>query len=255
MSKLCKSCGGPVKDYPGKKVVNPDFCPYCCNEQGVLKSYKDIVDLMIEYLELEHKEVKKEKRADTAREWIKENPAWKDKYLSSDVVIEDVRETSFKDIPAMNDKYDCKKCMYYQTGPSTIKSKKKWFLKMNKKYGSVGKILYLKGEPAGFSQFATKKEFKKLEELEKTSTKTDSWYISCLAIKKEFHGKGLGKMLLKEVIRSLEKQKVKKIHAFGLIKGDASNYSSGYWSMYEKLGFKRIGGDDKFTVGELIIKN
>ncbi len=251
MSKICKSCGGPIKDYHGKKVVNPDFCPYCCNEKGELKSYKDIIDLMINYLESEHKEVELNEREETARKWIGENPAWKDKYVNKDVVIEDVRETNFKDIPAMSKKYDCKKCMYYQTGQSTIKNKKKWFIKMNKRYESVGKILYFKGTPAGFSQFAPKKEFNKLEELERGSTKTDAWYISCLAIRKKYQGKGLGKMLLANVVKNLKDRKVRKIHACGIVKGDASHFSSGYWSIYKKLGFYKISSDDNYIVGEL----
>jgi len=250
MSKKCKSCGGPVKDYPSKKVVNPNYCPYCCDKKGELKSYRDIIDMMIDYLEDEHDEIRAKDRANTARKWLRKNPAWKEKYVGEDVVIENIRENNFKDIPAMSDKHDCQKCMYYQSEKGTKKNKKNWFMKMRKKYGNVGKVLYFKGEPVGFSQFAPKKEFKKLEELKKGSTKTDAWYISCIAIKNEFRGNGLGNILLKSVIDDLKKRNIRKIHACGKVKGDASHFSSGYWSMYKKLGFYQIGGDEDYIVGE-----
>lgn len=253
--KICKSCGGPVKEFDGMKVVNSDFCPYCVDEQGELKSYKDIVDLMIDYLKEDHKEIPARKRLDTAQKWLSENPAWEKKFINRNVVIENVREQNIKDIPAMNEKYDCQVCMYYmknKKGKRTAKTKKEWFEKMQKKYGSCAKILYYKGVPVGYAQFALKKNFIKLEDLEPGSTRTDAWYISCIAIKQRYQGKGLGKLLLKSVLEDLKKRGVKKVHACGQIKGDVSAFSSGYWEMYEKLGFEEIASDKGFKVGEKI---
>ena len=253
--KLCESCGGPVKDYPDRKVVNPDFCPYCGDEKGELRSYKDIVEMMIEYLEDEHKEIPANKRLDTAQKWLSDAPAWKKKFVSRDVVIEDVREQNIKDIPVMDKKkkYDCNVCMYSmksKKGKRTAKSKREWFKRMEESYGSCGKILYYKGKPVGYAQFAPKKEFVKLEDLELGSTRTDAWYISCIAIKKRYQNRGLGKVLIESILKDLKKRGVRKVQVCGQIKGDASDYSSGYWSMYEKFGFRKIGGDKGFKVGE-----
>ncbi len=251
--KICKSCGGPVKNYGDKKVVNPDFCPYCVDKKGELKGYKDIINIMISYLESEHKEIPESKRIDTIQKWLKEAPAWKDRFISKDVLIEDVREQNFKDIPSMSEKYNCKSCMWYLSKKPSIKAKKQWFKKVNKKYGSCGKILYYKGVPVGYAQFAPKKEFIKLENLEPGSTNTDAWYISCITILKKYHGKGLGKMLVKVVISDLKRRGIEKVQASGQLKGDASNVSSGYWSIYEGFGFKQIGGKNNFKVGEKIL--
>jgi len=78
----------------------------------------------------------------------------------------------------------------------------------------------------------------------------DAWYISCIAVKKKFHGRGLGQLLLKTVLEDLEKRGVKKVQACGQLSGEASDFSSGYWSMYERLGFREIGGEKNFKVGE-----
>ena len=258
-SKLCQSCGGPIKDYPDKKVVNEDFCPFCVDEKGELKGYKDIVDLMIEYLEEEHKEIPNEKRLQTAQEWLSENPSWSKKYITKEVVIEDVREQNVKDIPIMNKEkqYDCNKCMFHMKnnkGDRTAKSKKEWFLKMEGKYGSCGKILYFKGLPVGFAQFAPKSEFIKLEDFEKGCTKTDAWYISCLAIQKKYQNKGLGSLLLDNVLKDLKQRGVKKLQACGVERGDASDFSSGYWKMYENRGFMKVDRDGEYIVGEIEFK-
>ncbi|MDD3647533.1 MAG: GNAT family N-acetyltransferase [Candidatus Dojkabacteria bacterium] len=167
-----------------------------------------------------------------------------------------VTSRNYKDIPAMDAEkhYDCDKCMYYMMakGKRTAKNKKEWFERMTQKYDlSGGLILYSDKKPAGYAQFAPKKEFIKLEEFSKGSTKTNAWYISCIAIKQEFRGRGLGKVLMKRVIRLLTKNGVRKVQACGRTGGDVANYSSGYWSMYEKAGFKKIGSGKGFVVGEL----
>lgn len=253
--KICKSCGGPVRDYANKKVVNPDFCPYCVDKKGELKGYRDIVDIMISYLEKEHDEISIDKRLDTAQKWLREAPAWKKKFVNKDIVIEDIREQNIKDIPIMNKKkqYDCSVCMFYMKSSlkkGVARNKKEWFRKMEKKYGSCGKILYFKGIQVGYAQFAPKKEFIKLEGLEPGSTNTDAWYITCIAIQKKYQGKGLGKMLVKAVIEDLKKRGIQKVQVCGQLQGNASDFSSGYWSMYERFGFKSIGGRKNFKVGE-----
>lgn len=151
--------------------------------------------------------------------------------------------------------YDCSKCMYYMMnnkGGRTAKNKKEWFLKMNKKYGmSCGLILYYDNKPIGYAQFAPKSELIKLEDYQDGACNSDAWYIACLAILKDYHGKGFGKKLLKEVLKYLKQNEIKTVQGCGKISGDASKISSGYWSMYRKEGFKEIGRDKDIVVGEL----
>lgn len=172
------------------------------------------------------------------------------------VSFEEVTTRNCTDIPVMNKNkhYDCDKCMFYLIAGKkrTAKNKKEWFEMMKQKYGlSGGMILSYDGKPAGYAQFAPKSEFIKLEELNKGSTQTDAWYISCIAILKKYRGKGLGKLLLKKVINILSKAGVKKVQACGIKEGNADDYSSGYWSMYEQLGFEEIGREGNYVIGEL----
>lgn len=254
-NKVCKSCCGPLDEFPKKDIKKEGFCPYCVDEKGELKSYGDILDGMIKYISAEHKEIADKDKLSTAQKWLSESQIWQKKFVRKDVVIEDVREQNIKDVPIMNKKknYDCNVCMYYiqnDKKEKTAKNKREWFIKMNKEYGSCGKILYYKGEPVGFAQFAPKKEFIKLEDLQKGSTDTDAWYIACIVIKKNFQGKGLGKVLVNEVLEDLKKRGIRRVQVCGKRSGDASDFSSGYWSMYKEFGFKEIGGGKDYKVGE-----
>jgi len=252
-TKCCKSCDGPLDEFNKKDLIHPDFCPYCVNRKGNVKSYKDIIDMMIDYIKTEHKEIPQAKRLPTAQKWLRKTPVWRKKFVAKDIVIEDIRDENIKDIPQMSRKYDCSSCLYYmqkENKSESVKQKRRWFLSMEKKYGSCGKIFYFQGIPVGFAQYAPKNEFQKLETLKKGSTKTNAWYISCLAIKKKYQGKGLGKTLLHTVLLDLKTRGVIKVYACGQINGDAQDFSSGYWSMYAKEGFCEISSDDGWKVGE-----
>jgi len=155
MSKLCKSCSGPVN----KESKSKDFCSYCIDKKGEVKGYKDILDGMIYYIKNEHKEIRKEKRLDQAQKWLKEGKYWGKKFVNNDIVIELVRDQNVKDIPIMNKAkhFDCNRCMYYMREKGFVGDKKKWFELMEKKYKlSCGMILYYMGESVGYVQYAPK---------------------------------------------------------------------------------------------------
>lgn len=169
---------------------------------------------------------------------------------NGEILIKDINSSNFDDIPAMSERFDCKECMYYQKGKKDREGKKEWFDLMKDKYGCCGKILYFNGEAVGFAQFAPKKEFPKLGDLEKRDKNGDVWYISCIAVKSEFHGRGFGKLLFASVLDDLKKRGVGKVEGSGRISGKVDNYSGGYWSMYEAFGFREIGGGKDYKVGE-----
>jgi len=162
--------------------------------------------------------------------------------------VKSISSKNLKDIPAINEKHDCGQCLWYQKEKQSLEAKKQWFVKMEKKYGSCGKILYLKDKAIGFAQFGPKSIFPRLK-----SKNANVWYITCLAIKEEYRGKGFGKVLLKSVLSDLKKRKVKKVQICGLISGDIGNFSAGFWQAYEKLGFKEIAKTKKYKVGEKLL--
>jgi hypothetical protein len=77
---ICKSCGGPLEDFKPDDVKN-GMCPYCVNENGKVKDYKDILDNMIDYITQEHPEIKQESRKQAAQEMLEEeSEIWSQKF-------------------------------------------------------------------------------------------------------------------------------------------------------------------------------
>lgn len=247
---ICKSCSGPLNEFSKESIIKDGFCPYCVDRNGNLKSYGEILLGMLKYIESDHPEIKESEKLKTAQKWLKEGEVWRNKFVNEDVVVEEIRAQNFHEIPAMTKSFNCKCCLYYQNLSANEKSKFNWFKKIEKKYGvSAGMILYFNGQCVGFSQFAPKCEFKKLLEICPDKDQMQDWFISCIAIQKRFHGRGLGKMLLRSVLNYLKSKKIKAVYASALLEGDAQKYSSGYWKMYESEGFKKISNDGKWVYG------
>ncbi|MBN2015836.1 hypothetical protein JW766_03305 [Candidatus Dojkabacteria bacterium] len=124
--KICKSCGGPVKDYPDKKVLNPEFCPYCVDEQGDLLGYRQIVESMILYIKNDHPEIKPKDRHSKAETMLKETEIWGERFtgviikesLKSDNVLNYVKivkeEVSKDNNPETNGGYPTWHLLYVE---------------------------------------------------------------------------------------------------------------------------------------------
>jgi hypothetical protein len=94
--KLCKSCSGPLEDSNQEDIVNPDFCPYCVDEKGKLRGYKEILEGMIEYIQSDHPEVQKEDQYKQAVEWLEEGPIWGELWTGT-VINESLENKLFSD--------------------------------------------------------------------------------------------------------------------------------------------------------------
>lgn len=77
---ICKSCGGPLEEFKPDDIKN-GMCPYCVNENGKVKDYKDILDNMIDYITQEHPEIKQESRQKAAQDMLEEeSEIWGQKF-------------------------------------------------------------------------------------------------------------------------------------------------------------------------------
>jgi hypothetical protein len=102
MTKLCKSCSGPLNEFDPKDLIHPDFCPFCVDEKGEIKSYKDILDVMIEYIQSDHPEVKEENREEKAKEFLLEGPVWSEEW-SGTIIEESLEDKSIlKDLEVLS---------------------------------------------------------------------------------------------------------------------------------------------------------
>jgi hypothetical protein len=97
MKKLCKSCSGPLDEYKKEDLKNPDYCPYCVDEKGDLRSFADIFDGMINYIKSDHPEVEVKKRSKQARDWLVEGPIWGEKWRGC-IVEESLEDRSLLDL-------------------------------------------------------------------------------------------------------------------------------------------------------------
>ncbi|MBD3329548.1 hypothetical protein GF357_03575 [Candidatus Dojkabacteria bacterium] len=258
-NKLCKSCSGRLSEFNDEEIIADGFCPYCVDEKGNLKNYGDILQMMIEYIEQEHVEIDKKERLSTAQKWLREGEVWKDKFITDDIIIDRIREGDLERIKVHKHKkegfsHSCGECMYYQNCKDSLKSKKKWLSKMKLKYGNCANVLYHDQNLVGYIQYAPKKEFPKLEELEAKSTDTGDWYISCIYIddivSKE-DKKSFTLLLIKHVILDLKKRKAKAAQISAPIKEGIISSTPFNWGFYEKIGFVEIGHDEEYVVGKL----
>lgn len=75
--KICGSCGMPMKkgeDFGGGKMDNA-YCVHCCDSEGKLKSYDEVLEGMTRFA-VKMMGVSEEEALKTARENMAKMPAW-----------------------------------------------------------------------------------------------------------------------------------------------------------------------------------
>jgi len=155
--------------------------------------------------------------------------------------IEKVHEDNFKNIPS-----PCGYCLYWQTnGPfdeKTLKPemelrKREWFNKVIREFGNCGFVAYLSSVPIGFIQYSPAKFFPRVKEYASGLPSEDSVFLACfyIADKKE-RGKGLGTVMLENLIVELRGRGFKAVETFA--RKSSQNNPSGPLELYLKHGFK-----------------
>lgn len=165
--------------------------------------------------------------------------------------IERVNEDNFKEIPN-----PCKYCLYWQTSgsfgeemlkPEMEQKKREWFNKVNSEFGSCIKTAYLNGTPIGFIQYASAKFFPRVEEYASGPPSEDAVFIACLYLtNKEERGKGLGTIMLENLVAELKERKFEALETFAR-KNSADN-PSGPIKLYLKHNFKIKNDKDDFPL-------
>lgn len=169
--------------------------------------------------------------------------------MGSEVEVEvvDIREDNLQDIPET-----CRGCVYWEfpeefkDGEARVQrrsefedKKRKWFIQTLQEFGTCGKIVYHKGKPVGYAQYAPSKRLLKVNEYQsKPAGKIEEGvvFLSCLYISDEhLRGTGLGERLLGIIIDDLRRRGFKTIETFAR-RSDANN-PSGPMVFYIKNGF------------------
>jgi ribosomal protein S18 acetylase RimI-like enzyme len=157
--------------------------------------------------------------------------------------IKDLTEKNFDDLCGT-----CKGCIYWEKPEEfgseaehghAVAEKRNWFIKTLKHFGSCGKIVYDGEKPIGFAQYAPASALPDTLHYESgpsSPVESGAVFLSCLIIWDEaYRRKGIGTMLLKNIIDDLRERGFKAIETFAR-KGSANN-CSGPIALYTKLGF------------------
>jgi len=166
---------------------------------------------------------------------------------SIEIDIEDISESNLKDIPEL-----CRGCVYWEFPEAFAKDEKdpnkkweleakkgEWFVQTMKEFGTCGKIVYQKGKPIGYAQFAPAARLPNIKDYDaKVVGKLEDGvvFLSCLFISSEaIRNKEVGKSLLQSVIEDLRRRGFKALETFAR-RSEADN-PSGPMRFYVKSGF------------------
>ncbi len=261
-SKVCKSCSGELDEFQKDEIIKEGFCPYCVDRQGKVKSYGDILEGMLEYIRLEHKEIEKKDRLLTAHQWLAESEVWKEKYADDEVVIDIVRKGDLGRIDKHEHKkegfsHSCGECMYYQGCDDSVFKKEEWLRNIEEKHGTCANVVYYKKDLVGFIQYAPKTVFPKLEEETLGSTETGNWYISCIYIDfgiESKERKRLVKLCLEYVIKDLKNRGLEAVQISAPIEKETLSSTPFDWDFYKKIGFIEVSRDSEWVLGKIKLK-
>lgn len=163
-------------------------------------------------------------------------------------------DNNFKDIPN-----PCRYCLYWQTKgaydeemlkPEMEKKKREWFNKVSHEFGNCIKIAHLADTPFGFIQYAPAKFFPRAKEYASGPLSKDAVFLACLYItNKEARGKGLGTIMLRNLLAQLKASGFKVVETFAR-KGSSEN-PSGPLALYLKHSFKVKNEKDNFPLARL----
>jgi GNAT superfamily N-acetyltransferase len=166
----------------------------------------------------------------------------------------EIDEKNFKLVPEQ-----CRCCLYWQTTgpygesklePMNEKEKKKWLHHVLTDFGSCMKVYCLNNTPIGFVQYALPKFFPRVKEYGSSPADKDAVFIACLYLpNKETRGKGLGTIMLNDLLTELRRRHVKAIETFA--RKDSTENPSGPLKFYLKHGFAIRSDEDNFPLVRL----
>lgn len=119
----------------------------------------------------------------------------------------------------------CRQCVFWELAPhlreeaeqygQTDFEKEVWVSSVLLDWGSCGRIVYVGGVPAGFALYAPPSAVPRAVAFPTAPVSADAVLLTSMRVLPEFQGTGVGRMLVKHVVKDLTKRGVKAIEAFG----------------------------------------
>jgi hypothetical protein len=154
----------------------------------------------------------------------------------------------------------CRQCVYWELDPvaaeracaagDTALEKEAWVSQALLEWGSVGKLIYVDGMPAGFAMYAPPAYVPRSMAFPTSPISADAVLLMAAHVVAAFGGGGLGRMLVQGVARDVTKRGIKAIEAFGDAKfGDEVDELTGCLApadFYLAVGFKTVRPHPRF---------
>lgn len=161
----------------------------------------------------------------------------------SQLRIENIAGSNYRDIPHDDFGLDCKTCLYWEMDwgqspgavPESETAKREWFTTASGFYGPCGKLVYDGDRVIAWAQYAPATCFPRAGGYH-THPSSDAYLITCLAVAPSHRDSGIATLLVSTIIRDLEERGVTAVETFA--KRNGSDNPSGPVGLYLKLGFK-----------------
>ncbi len=140
---------------------------------------------------------------------------------------------------------DCVECCFWETYGAAVPGvcrepggKSQWISEIISSGFIPGKVLLVDGSFAGFIQFAPSESVPRLKKLPYPSPDPDSIYITCVYVTPELRGRGYGKALLMESLKSLSGSDWVAVETHGM--RTEMYFPPGPQGFFESCGFRKI---------------
>ena len=166
-----------------------------------------------------------------------------------EIEIKDIDESTLEELFP-----PCNSCLYWEApdkfdnekGKSTvpedeaIQIKQDWFKRTSGAFGNVGKLLYVDGKATGYAQYAPSHLLDNVGEYSRElfPPGSDAILLSCIYIRPEYQGKGLGTRFLQAVLEDLKGRGYQAVETYST--DGSTNNASGPTELYLENGFKVV---------------
>lgn len=119
----------------------------------------------------------------------------------------------------------CRSCVFWELSPHLAKQavdfgavefeKEAWVSEVLLDWGSCGRVVYVKGVPAGYVIYAPPSAVPRAAELSTGPVSADAVLLTTMQVRPEFAGEGLGRLLAQAVVKDLTRRGVRAVEVFG----------------------------------------
>ena len=119
----------------------------------------------------------------------------------------------------------CRSCVFWELSAplgeqatqfgSPELEKEAWVSEVLLEWGSCGRVVYMRGAPAGYVMYAPPSAVPRAAGLPTGPVSADAVLLTTMQVMPEFSGEGIGRLLAQAVVKDLTRRGVKAIEAFG----------------------------------------